>query len=83
MLQGINEKLQKANSKADEANNLDNKQDSEQKVSLRLKITSMLILVCKSYLIIFLPLNNWYISYYRQKKESNITTSISRKTETI
>lgn len=48
MLQGINEKLQKANSKADEANNLDNKQDSEQKVSLRLKITSILILVCIS-----------------------------------
>ena len=42
MLQGINEKLQKANSKADEANNLDNKQDSEQKVSMQFKITSML-----------------------------------------
>ena len=46
MLQGINEKLQRANSKADEAHNLDNKQDTEQKVSLRMKITSMLLLVC-------------------------------------
>ena len=46
MLQGINEKLQRANSKADEANNLNNKQDSEQKVSLRLKITSMFLLMC-------------------------------------
>ena len=45
MLQGINEKLQRANSKADEAHNLDNKQDTEQKVSLRMKITSMLLLV--------------------------------------
>ena len=42
MLQGINEKLQKANSKADEANNLDNKQDSDAKVSMRFKTTSML-----------------------------------------
>ena len=42
MLQGINEKLQKANSKADEANNLDNKQDSDAKVSMRFQITSML-----------------------------------------
>ena len=48
MLQGINEKLQRANSKADEANNLNNKQDSEQKVSLRLKITSMFLLMCMS-----------------------------------
>ena len=79
MLQGINEKLQRANSKADEANNLNNKQDSEQKVSLRLKITSMFLLKQMR----FLPLNNWYISYHRQKKESSITTSISRKTETI
>ena len=46
MLQGINEKLQKANSNANEANNLDNKQDSDHKVSLRSKITSMLLLVC-------------------------------------
>ena len=84
MLQGINEKLQRANSKADEAHNLDNKQDSEQKVSLRMKITSMLLLVIiQGYLIRFISLNNWYISYYRQKNESNITTSISRKTETI
>ena len=45
MLQGINEKLQKTNSKADEANNLDNKQDSDQKVSLYWKITSMLLLL--------------------------------------
>ena len=80
MLQGINEKLQKANSNANEANNLDNKQDSDHKVSLRSKITSMLLL---DYLIRFLPLNNWHISYYRQKKESNITTSISRKIEMI
>ena len=42
MLQGINEKLQKANSKADEANNLDNKQDSDAKVSMRFQITSLL-----------------------------------------
>ena len=42
MLQGINEKLQKANSKADEANNLDNKKDSDAKVSMRFQITSML-----------------------------------------
>ena len=83
MLQGINEKLQRANSKADEAHNLDNKQDTEQKVSLRMKITSMLLLVIIGYLIRFISLNNWHISYYRQKNESNITTSISRKTETI
>ena len=83
MLQGINEKLQRANSKADEAHNLDNKQDSEQKVSLRIKITSMLLLVFKAYLIRFISLNTWHISYYRQKNESNITTSISRKIETI
>ena len=42
MLQGINEKLQKVNSKADEANNLDNKKDSDAKVSMRFQITSML-----------------------------------------
>ena len=70
MLQGINEKLQKANSNANEANNLDNKQDSDHKVSLRSKITSMLLLVLlQDYLIRFLPLNNWHISYYRQKKQ--------------
>ena len=84
MLQGINEKLQRANSKADEAHNLDNKQDTEQKVSLRMKITSMLLLVfIQGYLIRFIFLKNWHKSYYRQKNESNITTSISRKTETI
>ena len=83
MLQGINEKLQRANSKADEAHNLDNKQDTEQKVSLRMKITSMLLLVIIACLIRFISLNNWHISYYRHKNESNITTSISRKTETI
>ena len=42
MLQGINEKLQKANSKADEANNLNNKKDSDDKVSMRFQMTSML-----------------------------------------
>ena len=66
MLQGINEKLQKANSNTNAANNLDNKQGSDQKVSLRSKVTSMLSL---DYLIRFLPLNNWHISYYRQKKQ--------------
>ena len=55
MLQGINEKLQRANSKADEAHNLDNKQDTEQKVSLRMKITSMLLLVFMLSNKIYIP----------------------------
>ena len=46
MLQGINEKLQRANSKADEAINVDNKQDSDLRVSLRSKIALILLLVC-------------------------------------
>ena len=70
MLQGINEKLQKANSNANEANNLDNKQDSDHKVSLRSKITSSSEELLQDYLIRFLPLNNWHISYYRQKNET-------------
>ena len=83
MLQGINEKLQRANSKADEAINVDNKQDSDLRVSLRSKIALILLLVLRGYLIRFISLNNWHISYYRQKNESNITTSISTKTEKI
>ena len=82
MLQGINEKLQRANSKADEAINVDNKQDSDLRVSLRSKI-ALILLFYKGYLIRFIYLNNWHISYYRQKNESNITTSISTKTEKI
>ena len=81
MLQGINEKLQRANSKADEAINVDNKQDSDLRVSLRSKIT--IILLLRGFLIRFISLNDWHISYYRQKNESNITTSISTKTEKI